>query len=148
MKRILKKIGVALIVILVGIQFIPTNTNKQDSIPKTDFRFVYNTSRKVIDVFETSCYDCHSNNTNYPWYSNLQPMRYFMDQHTLKGKEELNFSEFETYSDRMKRNKIRSIKGQIEEDKMPLSSYLLMHPKANLTKERKDIVLTFLNSLN
>jgi hypothetical protein len=148
MKKVLKKVGIALIVILVGIQFVPANINKKENIKKTDFRFVYNTSKKVIDVFETSCYDCHSNNTNYPWYSNLQPMRYLMDKHVLEGKEELNFSEFGKYSDRMKRNKLRSIKGQVEDDEMPLSSYLLLHPKAKLTEEVKALIINFLDSLN
>jgi len=145
MREILKKIVAGLAVVLVGVQFIPTNINKQESIPKTDIRYVYDLPENVIYALETSCYDCHSNNTNYPWYSKVQPIRLLMDKHIREGKEELNFNEFDNYSDRMKRNKKQSIGSQIEEGEMPLPSYLIMHEEAKLSEEEKLALIEFFN---
>ena len=116
MKKILKRTLVGLLVVLVGIQFIPTDTNQQDGIPETDIRYVYDVPEKVLKVLETSCYDCHSNNTNYPWYSKVQPVRLLMDKHIREGKKELNFSEFGgagTEKDRI--NKLRIALKEIKE---------------------------------
>lgn len=143
MKKILKKILFGLTVALVGIQFIPADTNQQEGIPETDIRYVYDMPEKVLKVLKTSCYDCHSNNTNYPWYSKVQPVRLLMDKHIREGKAELNFSEFGDYSDRMKRNITQSIGSQVEEDEMPLSSYLLMHDEAKLSKKEKEALIDF-----
>ncbi|MCR9066676.1 MAG: heme-binding domain-containing protein [Cytophagales bacterium] len=147
MKKILKRTLVGLLVVLVGIQFIPTDTNQQDGIPETDIRYVYGVPEKVLKVLETSCYDCHSNNTNYPWYSKVQPVRLLMDKHIRERKKELNFSEFGSYSERRKRNKMRAITEQIEKSKMPLPSYLLMHEEAKLSKTDKEILDNFFNDI-
>ena len=126
-----------MVVILVGMQFIPTDVNQQEEIPKTDFRHVYNVPNNVMSILQTSCYDCHSNNTNYPWYSNIQPIRFLMDKHIREGKEELNFNEFGSYSDRRKKNKLKSIIGQIKDEEMPPLSYTFMHGNTHLLQEEK-----------
>ena len=145
MNKILKRILVGLLVVLVGIQLIPANVNKQEPVPKTDIRYVYDVPESVMNVLETSCYDCHSNNTNYPWYSKVQPVRLLMDKHIREGKKELNFNEFGNYSERMKRNNIQSIGSQVEEGEMPLPSYLIMHEEAKLSGEEKDALIEFFN---
>jgi|TARA_R110000782_G_scaffold270482_1_gene371734 hypothetical protein len=147
MKKWLKKIAIVLVVILVGMQFIPTDVNQQEEIPKTDIRYVYDVPRNVLNILQTSCYDCHSNNTNHPWYSQVQPIRLMMDHHVEEGKEELNFSEFGNYSERRKRNKLRVISEQIEKGKMPLPSYLWLHSDAKLSNEEKKILMEFISSL-
>ena len=137
MKSYIKWIIYSLLIVLVGIQFIPTSTNQQDVKPYSDIRNVYTIPENILTSLETSCYDCHSNNTSYPFYSRIQPMRMLMDKHVRDGKEVLNFSEFGDYSDRGKRNKLFSIMNQIREDKMPLSSYTLMHNDAKISTDEK-----------
>ena len=100
-----------------------------------------------MNILKKSCYDCHSNNTNYPWYSYIQPIRLMMDHHVEEGKEELNFSEFGNYSERRKRNKLRSITEQIEKRKMPLLSYLWLHSEATINQSQIDSILSFLNEV-
>ena len=90
-----------------------------------------------MDVFKNSCYDCHSNNTRYPWYVNIQPMGWVMARHIKKGKENLNFSEFGTYSKRKQANKLRAIATSIKDGSMPLSSYTIMHTDAKLCEEEE-----------
>jgi hypothetical protein len=147
MKRILKRFLIVGLIALVGIQLIPTNVNKQAVIPDADFRYVYDVPDNLMNILKKSCYDCHSNNTNYPWYSYIQPIRLMMDHHVEEGKEELNFSEFGNYSERRKRNKLRSITEQIEKRKMPLLSYLWLHSEATINQSQIDSILSFLNEV-
>lgn len=146
MKKALKKTGIVLVVILVGIQFIPTDINQQEEIPKTDIRHVYDVPDNVMNILQTSCYDCHSNNTNYPWYSNVQPMRFLMDRDIREGKEELNFSEFGSYSQRKQKNKLDRISKQVKADKMPLPSYLLLHSNAKLSADDKQEIINWVET--
>ncbi len=81
---------------------------------------------------QVSCYDCHSNNTDYPWYSKIQPAAWYLEDHIKEGKDELNFNEWDTYSSRRKNSKLRSIIKQIESGEMPLESYTLIHGGARL----------------
>lgn len=137
----LKKIAVVLAIVLIGIQLIPTAKNKTKNNPKTDFLVNFKASEEVTAIFKTSCYDCHSNNTYYPWYSKIQPIRFMMDNHIKNGKKDLNFNEFNTYSKRRQKSKLKSIIGQLEDGEMPLKSYSLLHKEAKLsTGEKKTII--------
>ncbi len=147
MKSYIKWIIYSLLILLVGIQFIPASTNQQEITPYTDIRKVYAIPDNVLSILETSCYDCHSNHTNYPLYSKIQPMRMLMDKHVREGKEELNFSEFGNYSDRKKRNKMFSIHNQIRDGEMPLSSYTLMHNDAKLSVSDKKLIEEWITNL-
>lgn len=147
MKKTLKRILVVGLLALVGIQFIPTDVNQQNYIPKTDIRYIYDVPDNVLNILETSCYDCHSNNTNYPWYSNVQPMRFLMDRHIREGKKELNFNEFMNYSNRRKKNKLKSIISQIKDDEMPLDSYTLMHGEAKLSADDKQEIINWVSEV-
>lgn len=138
--RILKIILLIVLLVFVGIQFIPTNRNQSDIVPATDLMEIYNVPEKVEVIFKTSCYDCHSNNTAYPWYNKIQPTSWIMQGHIKKGKKELNFNEFGSYSERKQKGKFKSILSQVKDGEMPLSSYLLMHNNAKLSeKDKKDI---------
>ncbi len=68
-----RKVVIALIILILGIQFIPTNVNQNTEIQKTDITYVYSVPDTVLRILERSCYDCHSNTTNYPWYNTVQP---------------------------------------------------------------------------
>lgn len=147
MKSYIKWIIYSLLIVLVGIQFIPTSINQQEITPYTDIRKVYTIPDNVLTILEVSCFDCHSNNTNYPFYSRIQPMAMLMDKHVREGKEELNFSEFGDYSDRKKRNKLYSIQNQVKDGEMPLSSYTLMHNDAKLTANEKKLIEEWITNL-
>jgi hypothetical protein len=91
----------------------------------------------VQQTLEKSCYDCHSNHTEYPWYSNIQPLGFWLKDHVDEGKEELNFSEFNSYTPKRKAKKMKEIVKEIEEGEMPLSSYTLIHRNSILTEAQK-----------
>ncbi|WP_304139575.1 heme-binding domain-containing protein, partial [Mesonia mobilis] len=88
---------------------------------------------KVASILKTSCYDCHSNNTNYPWYQNITPVNYYLAEHINDGKKHLNFSEWENLSTSKKHHALKEILEEIEAKKMPLKSYLLLHQQAKLS---------------
>lgn len=141
-------IALILLVVSVGIQFVPTKLNQIEAIPKTDFLLVNNTPNDIGVLLLSSCYDCHSNNTNYPWYSKIQPIAWFLEGHIKEGKSELNFSEWANYSDRRKNSKLKSIISQIQDDKMPLLSYTIMHSDAVLSNSDKIKIIDYINQIN
>ena len=132
---------------LVVIQFFPITLNESDTVPQSDFMVVNQVPATIKNRLQVSCYDCHSNNTDYPWYSKIQPAAWFLEDHIQEGKDELNFNEWATYSDRRKNSKLRSIISQIEEDKMPLDSYTLIHKDAILSDEDKRMIIDYMTAL-
>ena len=137
--KIVKIIALILLVGFVGIQFVPTDLNQSDTVPKTDFLLVNNTQESISALLQESCYDCHSNNTEYPWYNKVQPVAWFLEDHINEGKEELNFNEWDAYSNRRKNSKLKSIISQVKDDEMPLASYTLIHNDAKLSNSEKDL---------
>ncbi len=145
--KTLKIIALILLVAFVGIQFIPTERNQSDLVPKTDFLLVNNTPENIGNLLQVSCYDCHSNNTNYPWYNKVQPIAWFLEDHIKEGKKELNFSEWDEYSNRRKNSKLRSIISQIRDDEMPLFSYTLLHRDAVFSETEKELVMEYMSKI-
>jgi hypothetical protein len=101
----------------------------------------FKTSANVAGVLKTSCYDCHSNNTRYPWYANIQPVGWLLANHVKDGKEELNFNEFTSYSKRRQLSKMKSIQNSIKDGSMPLPAYTVFHNDAKLSEESKASIL-------
>ena len=145
--KIVKTIALVLLVAFVGIQFVPTARNQSDIVPKTDFMKVNEVPDQVKNKLQVSCYDCHSNNTAYPWYNKIQPVAWFLEGHIKKGKSELNFSEWADYSDRRKKSKLKSIISQIKDDEMPLASYTLIHKDAKFNENDKQEITDWLSRL-
>jgi|TARA_R110000744_G_scaffold342872_4_gene448054 hypothetical protein len=145
--KVVKKIALVLLVAFVGIQFIPTERNQSDSVPSTDFMLVHNVPENIQNKLQVSCYDCHSNNTQYPWYNKIQPVAWFLEDHVKEGKAELNFNEWDSLSNRRKASKLKSIISQIEDDKMPLSSYTLIHRDAVFSDTEKQELIQWMTQL-
>ncbi|HBR54827.1 MAG TPA: hypothetical protein DEA82_11865 [Flavobacteriaceae bacterium] len=132
---------------MIVIQFFPITLNESDTVPQSDFMVENQVPATIKNRLQVSCYDCHSNNTDYPWYSKIQPAAWYLEDHIQEGKDELNFNEWAEYSDRRKNSKLRSIISQIEEDKMPLDSYTLIHRDAILSDEDKRMIIDYMTAL-
>ena len=100
----------------------------------------------IKNQLHVSCYDCHSNNTEYPWYSKIQPAAWYLEDHIKEGKDELNFNEWDTYSSRRKNSKLSSIIKQIESGEMPLESYTLIHGGARLDSTAVKEIIGYMES--
>ncbi len=94
----------------------------------------------VSAILTVACYDCHSNNTRYPWYSYIEPVGSWLDDHIRHGKRDLNFSEFASYRPRRQFHKMEEIEELVRENNMPLESYLIVHRDAILTDAQKELL--------
>ncbi|TDS08936.1 heme-binding protein [Sphingobacterium paludis] len=130
-----------LAIALLILQFFQPSLNRSDELSAAHIENVYVLPENVKAILVQSCYDCHSNNTRYPWYSRIQPGAWFMAKHIQHGKAEVNFSDFGEYSVRRRRSKFRAMSGQIKNGEMPLWSYTLMHHHAVLSTEDKHILM-------
>lgn len=128
----MKKIILALVVIFILLQFIPTKINVQNTDLKNDISTVYSLPDDVKAILKTSCYDCHSNNTVLPVYAKIQPVKMYLARHVNNGKKHLNFSEFANYDTKKQEKKLEEIIEEVAEHNMPLSSYTLLHTNAKL----------------
>lgn len=138
--KILKKIIIALLIIFIVIQFFrPTRNINTQNFPG-DISHTVNTPDTVLALLKNSCYDCHSNNTRYPWYNNIQPVAWWLHSHISDGKRALNFDEFGSYTLKRQLNKLKGIREEVAGGDMPLSSYTLIHTGAKLSDAEKKLI--------
>ena len=134
------------LVVIVMLQFFnPHLSNKDEYVSIESFKLEENVSADIINLFKTSCFDCHSNQTNYPWYSNIAPISFFVNHHIGEGKEHLNFSIWNSYSKKEKLHKLEEIKEEIEEKEMPLKIYTLLHKSTKLNNNEIKSLLNWIN---
>lgn len=139
-----KKILLGLLAILVVMQFFRPERN--DSNDRTyDLRTAYPVSAEVDNILKVACNDCHSNQTVYPWYANLQPVGWWINDHVEHGKGHLNFSAFTQKRIAIQNHKFEELIEEVEEGKMPLSDYTYLgrHPEANLSDEQRQVLISW-----
>ena len=146
-KNIIKKTLIGLLIILVFLQFIHPAKNINKVITPQDISVIYPLPDSISILLQKACYDCHSNNTRYPWYNNMEPVAFWLNDHVNGGKANLNFSAFGGYS---KDKQIKNLKGvakELEEGSMPLGSYQWIHKDAVLSEHDKNMLITWANGL-
>ncbi|MEJ2633913.1 MAG: heme-binding domain-containing protein [Calditrichia bacterium] len=137
MKKKLSYILLALVIIFIGIQFIPvkkTNPPVESEI---------NAPTNVVNVLQRSCYDCHSNRTVWPWYSHVAPMSWLVASDVNEGREHLNFTAWNKYDTKRRSKKMQEIAEEVEKGDMPLWYYLPMHPEAKLSKADAQLLVSW-----
>ena len=132
-------------ILFIALQFIRPVHNKSGQVLTTDISKVITIPDTVLTLLKNACFDCHSNNTDYPLYSNIQPMGWLMAYHIKQAKEELNFSVFGSYSQRRQLSKLDGIANSIKDDIMPLNSYKIMHKSAQLSPDEKSLLFNWAN---
>ncbi|MDC1515127.1 heme-binding domain-containing protein [Polaribacter sp.] len=131
--KIFKKIGYFLLILLIVAQFFSPEKNEGNLIAVVPFLNETNPPENVKIILETTCFDCHSNKTNYPWYNSITPVNYWLESHVNDGKKHLDFSKWSSYSLKRKEHKMDELHEEVSEGEMPLKSYTLTHADANLT---------------
>ncbi|HEU5081351.1 MAG TPA: heme-binding domain-containing protein [Opitutaceae bacterium] len=142
-----KKVFLVFIALFIAAQFIRTPKNEGLPMMGNDLFQLHSAPVAVRSAIQNSCYDCHSNHTRYPWYAEIQPVSWWLGQHVTEGKEHLNFSEFGHLEPRRAARKLEDSIEQIEDDAMPLPSYLWQHRSARLTDDQKKAVNEWLENL-
>lgn len=142
-----KKIFLFLLAALVVIQFIHPKPNRTKADQPNYIGKTFSMSEDVKSILAKACNDCHSNNTRYPWYSNIQPVDWWMNGHIKNGKKGMNLDEYTSRSLRFQYNKMKDVIEQVKEGDMPLNSYTWIHKDAKLAKEERDKLINWANSV-
>ena len=146
MKKNLKRnILMIIVAILVIIQFVPVNRENPPLDPAKDFIAVSGIDAQSATLLKSACYDCHSNESKYPWYSYVAPVSFLVANHIEEGREELNFSEWADYTAKKKDHKLEEIGEALTEGWMPLKDYKLMHAEARLTDAQRQDLAAVIN---
>ncbi|MBU2995222.1 heme-binding domain-containing protein [Cellulophaga baltica] len=140
----LKKILLLLVVIFIILQFFRPEKNNSNDITY-DISTKYEIPEEVNNLLKVSCNDCHSNKTEYPWYANIQPVGWWLNDHIEDGKRHLNFSEFTKKSIAVQNHKLEETIEMVEKKYMPIDDYTKfgLHEEANLTDEERNEIINW-----
>ena len=140
MKRWLKRSFIALIVLIVASQFVRPERTNPGSSPNDQIQAVLPVHEEVAAVLSRSCNDCHSNNTVWPWYSNVAPASWLIASDVQEGRQEMNFSSWSKYQGEKQQELLGEICKQVSSGEMPGTAYSLMHPEARLTDSERSTI--------
>jgi heme-binding protein len=135
MKNRIVKGVLILAIVLLAIQLVPIdrmNPPLESDIPAP---------AEVKTILKRSCYDCHSNETFWPWYARVAPISWLIARDVREGRRELNFSVWNQFSGARRARKFKEIVEQVEQDKMPQWYYIVLHPDAKLSALDKETIL-------
>jgi len=144
--KLWKKIVLGLAVVFVILQFVRPEKNVGNSSAHSIAQH-FNVPPGVQTILQRSCYNCHSNNTVYPWYAEVQPAGWFLANHIRDGKRGLNFDEYTSYRLMKQYRRFKDIVDQIQSDEMPLPSYLIIHRDAKLSSLQKDELIQWCTAM-
>ncbi len=143
MKKFFKRLLIVLLIAFVVIQFFRPTKNKSDGPFPNDITTKYEVPDSVMVIMKVACYDCHSSNTRYPWYSNFQPVAWWLNNHIQEGKSGLNFNEFASYKLRRQYARFEQTADLVEKEEMPLKSYTWIHKDAILGADKKAVIMNW-----
>ena len=136
----MNKILVALFAAFVIIQFIPANLPVVVKKNKDDLIATSNVPADIAQKLKTSCYDCHSNETNYPWYSYVAPVSFLVSRDTREGRRKLNFSIWNNLSKVKKAKYLDNINDEVTEGEMPMEIYTYLHSGSKLSEKDREAI--------
>jgi hypothetical protein len=125
--KYLKYFSILLLLTLVVIQFIKPDKNNDGYQSVALFEKEIVPTKEIAMILKNNCYDCHSDQTNYPWYNNISPINYWLEEHIVDGKKHFNVSAWDAYSARKKDHKLEELVEYVEQGEMPLDSYTWLH---------------------
>lgn len=137
----LKKISLVLLIVFIAIQFIQPARNTGGQAVQPDLNQQFIVTANVASTLKVACYDCHSNNTSYPWYTSIQPVAWLMAQHIKDGKADLNFNALGSYPKRVQLSKLKAIENSVKDGTMPLASYTFLHTGAKLNSRQQKLII-------
>ena len=144
--KILKKIGILLLVVFIIAQFFGPEKNEGDITSVDAFYADTNPPQDVKVILASACVDCHSDSTAYPWYNNITPVNYWLDEHITDGKKHFNMSKWNDYSDKKKDHKLDELAEEVGEKEMPLPSYTWTHGDADLSPAQIDAIVSWVKT--
>jgi hypothetical protein len=139
MKRLIRSVTLLLLLGMAASQLIRPNTVNPPVDPTRSLWNDHRVDPRVADILRRACADCHSHETTWPWYSKISPVSWLVARHVIQGRAKLNFSEWSGAT----ADQLEEIADSIDKQKMPMASYLLIHPKGRLSKEDREVLLAW-----
>lgn len=139
MKKVLKIIGITLVIIFLGIQLVPVDRTNPPETADSEI------PDEIRAILKAKCYDCHSNESHWPWYSYVAPVSWWVADHVHDGRRELNYSLWDTYSEDKQEEKLEETYDEILDDFMPIKSYRITHPDSKVTEEEFTLIEQWLD---
>ena len=143
-----KSIGFILILVIAILQFVPSKLPEKVENNPNDLLANHEVPDSIVTLLKNSCYDCHSNLTNYPWYSYVAPVSWLVGRDTREGRNHLNLSEWESYSIKEKLKMLTEIAEVVESKEMPMPVYQLMHSSAKLSENERTKLINWSEHLS
>lgn len=140
----LKKIFFSLFAVFLLMQLIRVDYNNPPTDPKKDFQTIAQAPAEVLSTLKASCYNCHSHETKYPWYSQIAPVSWWIKGHIREGREHLNFSTLGDLDSEDLRDQMEEAAKALREGWMPMPSYTRMHPEARLSDTQRALLAQWL----
>ena len=138
--RVVKWAAIAFCVAFVAIQLVPVS--RTNPPVQGEFRG----STEVVSVLRRACYDCHSNETVWPWYSRVAPLSWVIAHDVNVGRAELNFSTWNQLSIDKQAKAMKESWKEVAEGEMPTWYYVLLHPEARLSANDQSVLRTWAGS--
>ena len=142
-----KIIGGTILILLIGIQFYRVDINMPEVNPSDDLLATNTANEEITSILKSACYDCHSNDTEFPWYNNIAPVQWWLADHVNHGKKHLNFSEWGSYSQKKKQHKIEECIEMLKKGEMPLNSYTWTHAEARLSDDQVNALIDWFSTV-
>lgn len=143
----MRRTFIFLVWVFVIIQFFRVDYTNPESNPEDDLIAISKPPEAVANILKKSCYDCHSHNTKWPWYSQIAPISWITEHHVTEARRHFNFSKWDEMDDRHIAKFVEEAEYEIFEGEMPLPPYTLMHANTKLTDDEKEILIDWLSSL-
>ena len=138
-----KKIFLGLLLAFIIIQFFRIDKTNPPVKSGQDIIAIQHPNADITNILKRACYDCHSHETKYPWYSNVAPISWLLKHHIDEGREHLNFSTWGKYTLKKQQHKLSEAYEEVEEGEMPMFGYVKMHKEANLSDSEKKQLLSW-----
>ncbi len=142
-----KKIFFGILILLIVIQFVRIDQTNPKVISSEEFFTVNAAPENIKQMARNACYDCHSNETKYPWYANVAPISWMLANHRNEGREHLNFSNWATRNTNQQQHALEECVEVIENGEMPMALYVVNHPEAKLSETQKKELVNYFKSL-
>lgn len=144
--KFLRILFILLIAAFVVLQFIGIEKTNPEFDSSGDFIVMENPPADIAQVLRSACYDCHSNQTVWPWYSNIAPISWMLEEHVVDGRDNLNLNYWSEFDVEDRAYVIEEMIEEIEEGEMPIPGYLITHSDAKLSETQKEKLFTWLRS--
>ena len=139
-----RNLRIAFLVVFALIQFVVIDKSPMEINPEADFLMIEQAPKEVAELMQTSCYDCHSNLTTYPWYSDIAPVSWWLKGHIDNGRGKLNFSEWDSYT-LEEGDSLKQLSADLIEKKwMPILTYKIMHKESRLSEDQRALLVDWL----